>query len=133
MPLKRKKRIQPIVPLASMGDIAFLLIIFFMLVANFMKNVNVELEQAHSEDVATVEPPRITVTVDSEGVIRLQGIQCGAAELGPAIETMVGDNRDQAVEVTVDHRLSRDIYMPVMEGLAESGARVMLSGELLKQ
>lgn len=129
MPLARKKRIQPMLPLASMGDIAFLLIIFFMLVAKFMKNVNVDLEKPQSEEVQTVETARIEVTVDADGVIRLQGIECGAAELGSAIDAMVGSDREQTVEVTIDKRLSRDIYMPVMEGLAESGAKIMLTGE----
>ena len=34
-----------------MGDIAFLLIIFFMLASNFMKTANVDMEEPRSSDL----------------------------------------------------------------------------------
>ena len=42
MAIRRRKKPSLVLPLSSMGDIAFLLIIFFMLASNFMKTGNAE-------------------------------------------------------------------------------------------
>ena len=55
MPVRKKKRMSLILPTSSMGDIAFLLIIFFILASNFMKTANVDAEKPSSEEVDSVE------------------------------------------------------------------------------
>ena len=39
------------IPIASMGDIAFLLIIFFMLTSNFIQEAHIRLTPASAADV----------------------------------------------------------------------------------
>ena len=51
MAIRRRKKPSLVLPLSSMGDIAFLLIIFFMLASNFMKTNKVELEKPLSPDL----------------------------------------------------------------------------------
>ena len=46
---------KPIIPLASMADIAFLLIIFFMLAGTIEEKENMQLDLAQSEDVEKLE------------------------------------------------------------------------------
>ena len=54
MPVRRRKRMDLTLPTSSMGDIAFLLIIFFVLASHFMKTANIEAEKPTSEAVDTV-------------------------------------------------------------------------------
>ena len=64
----RKKERKPIpVPLTSMGDIAFLLIIFFMLASDFIKEPNLKVEPPRSEHVKKTEVAVVTrVAMDAE-------------------------------------------------------------------
>ena len=55
MAIRKRKKPSLVLPLSSMGDIAFLLIIFFMLASNFMKTANVDLEEAHAADLERQE------------------------------------------------------------------------------
>ena len=71
--IRRRRRIPVVVPVASMGDIAFLLIIFFMLTSNFMKNRAIELEDARSPDIDVLKKTQVTVTLDEDNFLRLQG------------------------------------------------------------
>ena len=79
--IKRRKKSLPIIPTASMGDIAFLLIIFFMLASNFMKSANVKAEEPASPDVEQQEPALVSVIYDQEGKLWLQGVEIGMGEL----------------------------------------------------
>jgi biopolymer transport protein ExbD len=50
------KRPEPEIPTASMADIAFLLIIFFMLTAVYSSNFGLEYGLPKNEDLANVQP-----------------------------------------------------------------------------
>ena len=67
MAIRRRKKPSLVLPLSSMGDIAFLLIIFFMLASNFMKTSNVELEKPDAPSLEQQEPPKCSVLLDKDG------------------------------------------------------------------
>ena len=63
--IRRKKRATVPVPLATMGDIAFQLIIFFVLTSTFMKSSNIDLVEPKSPDVDEIKKPAtVVLTVD---------------------------------------------------------------------
>ena len=77
MMIKRKRRKMAImVPIASMGDIAFLLIIFFILASNFAKEAHIDFDPAKSPDIEKMERSQVSVTVDKDGQVWLQGEEC---------------------------------------------------------
>lgn len=118
-----------IVPTASMGDIAFLLIIFFMLASNFMKTGNVHSENPASPDVETQEPAQVTVVLDQEGTLWLQGVAIGTSELTAGVEAVVGNHRERPVHVRIHKTHERKDFLPVLEALSEAGVRILLVGE----
>jgi len=73
MNLRRKKRISSI-PLNSMSDVAFLLLIFIMIVAliNYRKEVKIEYPEAKTT-LRTNAEKNLEVWIDREGVIYLDG------------------------------------------------------------
>ena len=114
----------------SMGDIAFLLIIFFMLSSNFMKTANVNAEDPASADVETQEPGNVSVVLDATGDVWLQGVKVGVTELASGVKDAVGEHREKPVHVRIDKNLPREKFMPVIEAVSEAGVRVMLTGAL---
>jgi biopolymer transport protein ExbD len=129
MTIRRRKKAKILLPLASMGDIAFLLIIFFMLVSTFMKQ-NAELDPAQSDSLQDIPPAEISVAVDKDGIVWLQGIEVSAAELSGAVEVLVGERRlDTKVQLSVHKDLKRKDYMPVIEALSETGVPVEHTGQ----
>ena len=81
MAIRRRKKPSLVLPLSSMGDIAFLLIIFFMLASNFMKTANVDMEEPKAQDLDRQEAAKQSVTMDRNGDIWFQGQQVRANEL----------------------------------------------------
>ena len=129
MPVRRKKRMDLVLPTASMGDIAFLLIIFFMLASNFMKTANVDLEEAHAADLERQEVAKQSVTMDREGVIWFQGQQVGANELADLIKPFVEQDKTLAVHVSIHKSLTHKDFEPLIQAISESGARLILTGQ----
>lgn len=129
MPVRRKKRMDLVLPTSSMGDIAFLLIIFFILASNFMKTANVEAEKPSGEEVDTVEDAQVSVAVDASGKYYVQGIEVSRAEVESAVVQAVGDHRERPIHLTVDKSLLRENYMPVLEALGSAGVKVVFIGD----
>ena len=98
-----------------MGDIAFLLIIFFMLASNFMKTGNVDLQRPGAPTLEQQEPAKCSVMVDRDGVVWCDGAQVSAGELASIIKPLVERDRELAVHVSVHKDLKRDEFMPVVE------------------
>ena len=129
MAIRRRKKPSLVLPLSSMGDIAFLLIIFFMLASNFMKTNKVELEKPGSQDLEQQEPPKSSVVMDKEGRIWYEGAQVRPDEVTEALKAPAEKNRDHTVHVAIDKDLKRRDFMPLIEAISESGAKLILTGE----
>ena len=130
MTIRRRKKPTILLPLASMGDIAFLLIIFFMLVSSFMKN-NQEFDPAISEDIIDLPTAEISVVLDKDNRLWIQGLEINTSELAGALEVLVQERRRETeVHVSIHKDLPRSDYMPVMEALSEAGVRFKLTGQL---
>lgn len=127
--IKRKKQMPLlIIPTASMGDIAFLLIIFFMLASNFMKSANVVAEEPASPDVEAQEPPQVSVVLDRDGRLWLQGIEIGVAELTAGVQSGIGEDRRRPVHVKIDKSRQGSDFLPVIEALCQADVKIMLVG-----
>lgn len=126
---RRRRRQSPMIPVASMGDIAFLLIIFFMLVSNFVKQSNIEVTNPVSPDIDTIEPLQVTVILDKNGVIWLQGNVVPVDALEGAIGIILEGRKDKRVELKVDRNLAMDQVKPVRNALVATDARLVLVGD----
>jgi len=128
MPVRRRKKMKLMIPLASMGDIAFLLIIFFMLVSDFMKD-NQDMDLAAGTDVAELASGDVSVVLDRDGNLWLNGLEVGVRDLGPAVEILIERRReDGIVHLNIHRDLKRADFMPVIEALSGVGARLALVG-----
>ncbi len=126
--IKKKSEVLA-VPTSSMGDIAFLLIIFFLLTSKFMQESHVECEIPSSPDVQKIGDEPVSVMLDKDGALWLQGESITPEVLKSTVENLRGDNKDFTVMFKVHKDLSAKQYTDVIKKLAESGAKVAFVGE----
>ena len=112
-----------------MGDIAFLLIIFFMLASNFMKTANVDMEEPSSSDLEQQEAAKQSVTMDRNGDIWFQGQKVGANEVAALLKPFVEADNSLAVHVAIHNSLSHKQFYPLIQAVSESGAKLILTGQ----
>lgn len=129
MAIRKRKKPSLVLPLSSMGDIAFLLIIFFMLASNFMKTGNVELEKPSAPELDQQEAAKASVMMDEHGVIWYEGHESSTAEIEGALKALAENNHDLLVHVTIHKDLLRKDYMPVINAVSGAGCKMVLTGE----
>lgn len=132
MRYQRHRRTSIAVPVVSMGDIAFLLTIFFMVCSNFSKEAGIKFAPAVSPDIASVKESRISVIIDSEGILYLQGREVEASSLQGLLERLLaGRTGDEARAVVFkcDRAADRTIFAPAMEAIAGAGGIIMAIGD----
>jgi len=133
MSVRRKKRMPAKVPTTSMADIAFLLIIFFMVTSNFVKEGHIELTQPRSPDIDAMKEAHISVTLDKNGDLWLQGKPCPVAVLEEGVKALLLEQSDKTVMLKIDKDTRQESYGPVFLALSRAGAELALIGEKEKE
>jgi biopolymer transport protein ExbD len=121
------------VPVASMGDIAFLLIIFFVLAARFSEDSGIKIERAKSEDIVKIEEhPPVSIMMDGDGQLWVDGAEVTKDNLLTSVEErLVGYEQERRrLLVTFDANLTYADFEPIAEILAQLNAPLMMAGQL---
>jgi len=135
--LKRKRRGPVTLPTASMGDIAFLLIIFFMVCSNFAKESNIKYKPPEAKEVDAVRDAGMSVVMDADGKIYLNGHELdGVDSLKTELEGMLkGKTNDTMREVLFKCDLSvmRKVFEPALGAIVAAGGTAVAVGDKRKR
>ena len=115
MNLRRKKKAFTI-PLNSMSDVAFLLLIFIMIVAliNYRKEVKIEYPEARTA-LRTSAEKNLEVWVDSEGEIYIDGDPADHGTLERKISELYVSAPDTRVHILADRNTPYEKINSVLE------------------
>lgn len=131
--MKRRAKREINVPVASMSDIAFLLIIFFVLCSNFGQKVAVQLRPPQSPDVAVMQETQLSVAISQDGRIYVHNREMPDAEAVEwAIAALLKDRKTQdqrTVMFKCDSEISKEVFEPVLEAIAKGGGLIGAVGE----
>ena len=92
MGLKKRNRVSAEFSMSSLTDIIFLLLIFFMLTANFVKIDAFELPTSESK---TQAPTSVVVSIDKAGTYTMNNQEIPLAALQRAVQREVRKMEDQ--------------------------------------
>ena len=128
MHLRRSKRsLAAVIPTASMADIAFLLIIFFMVTTAFsLDRTPMELPETAQQEQTTKGAAIISITEDgtfrfSEGKEDARPVD-GIGGLAEAIRGVTAANRLHPFVIKADRRVKYRVIDQVLEQLRSAGA-----------
>ena len=115
MRLNRKKK-NFIIPLNSMSDVAFLLLIFIMLVAliNYRKEVKIEYPEAKTA-LRVSEEKNLEVWVDKDGEIYLDGDAANYLMLERKIDELYRTAPDTRVHIIADRNTPYEKINAILE------------------
>jgi biopolymer transport protein ExbD len=119
---KQRARMGVQVPLTSLIDIVFLLLIYFLLTTNFMveEGIKVKLPQAKASAPQTEEV--ITVYVDRQGRAFLGTREVSMAALFDGLKEMLNGKKDKLVVVRADRAVILNKAVKVMDVAKAAGA-----------
>jgi biopolymer transport protein ExbD len=130
IPVRRKARYQIQMPMTSLIDIVFLLLIYFLLTTNFMvdEGIKIKLPQANASAPQTEEV--ITVFVDAQGRAFIGDEELSLARLFDRLKEKIGARPDELVVVRADRTVVLNHAVKVMDIAKAAGAgRLCLATE----
>jgi biopolymer transport protein ExbD len=101
----KKKRSAFIIPMNAMSDVAFLLLIFIMLVAliNYRREVKVDYPEASPENAKkTSAEKNMELWIDLSGALYLDGTLCDLKAIEDAVTDLYLDAPDTRVHIIAD-------------------------------
>ncbi len=105
------------VPMSSMADIVFLLIIFFMLTTVFTTNRGIEIVLPETESSETISPKNIVIRIDSEGDVYLDGEKATLRDVGPYVISQLSRYSERGVLLESDGSVKYQHVMDVLDEL----------------
>jgi biopolymer transport protein ExbD len=118
------------IPLTSLIDIVFLLLIYFLLTTNFLVDEGIKIKLPEAKASASQTEEVITVYVDREGRTYLGMEEVSLASLFDKLKAMIANREDKLVVVRADRAVILNNAVRVMDLAKAAGAgRLVLATE----
>ena len=126
MRIKRKK-LGAAIPLASTADVAFLLLIFFIVLARGTNEAALEVRPAvTTEQLDATDPSMVTVSIDRQHKVYVNGSPVAASAVKDAVNEHLGDlpAERRKVLMKIDKGVPERVFGKVMLDVSEAGADI---------
>ena len=122
MKLQRRK-LSASVPSFAMGDIGFLLLIFFVILARAQDDSHIQWQPAEMRDLKMAAAPRATVSIDTGYKTYLDGKEIAPEELAATLTEVLGDTPagQRNVFLKVHREAKATHFEPVIAAISEAG------------
>ena len=133
MKLRKSRRVAPAVPLASMGDIAFLLTIFFILTSNFAKDDTRNIKPPNARELAQLENQNVSVSIDADGGVFFNGRPVASpATIAAGVAGFLAgkkEPKDRMVVFRCDQSVDKKVFEPVLAAISKGGGVIAAVGQ----
>ena len=118
-----RKKFGADVPTTAMGDIAFLLLIFFVILARAVDDSHLQWEPASVPEVESTGAGLASVVIDADQKLYLNGKEIHIDKLAEALETTLGsaEQGKRKVFLKADKETPAKYFQPAIEAISMAG------------
>ena len=122
-----RKKMQCEVPSVAMGDIAFNLLIFFVILANASDDSHLKWQMASTPKVEEAGESKVSIVLDQENKIFVNGKQVGMSQLKGQLEKELDglEQGKRTVLLKVNKTAIANMFQPVIEAVSEAGGEMV--------
>ena len=107
--------------ITPMLDVVFILLIFFIVTANFIKEPGLEVNRPDSETAEPTENAAILIAVGNAGEIYMDGRRIDKRQVKANVVRLLAENPQGSVVIQADEKATADTIMAVRDGAREAG------------
>ena len=124
MKFNRKAKVVSVVPTASMADISFLLLVFFMVTTVFVRYRGLPVRMPEAEKIEKLENRRIVthIWIDGKGVIRIEEQDIGLDQVAKIMNRKMIQDPRTIVSIKADADAEFGLIADVLEELRKAEA-----------
>ena len=116
MKIQKKNRRKPIIPINSMSDIAFLLLIFIMLISliNYRREIKIEYSEANSLELTQADK-NLEIWISQSGIHHYKGEPVSLSDIEALIADEVSESPGIRIHIIADRNTNYRYVNDVME------------------
>ena len=133
MQFRIKRYIKPVINIASLVDVLFLLLIFFMVTSAFVEQPNIKLElpaTSHSE-VSKVE--RTVLTISRDGQLFIKERPVDKQNLEKELRRLMLDTGDEVLVLKADKLVPYGDVVDVMDSAKGAGFKKVVAPTIMQE
>lgn len=129
MKIKSRLKTENAVPMAAMADIAFLLIVFFMLTSTFAKDTGLEISLPTAQTSKELPKRDVTVWITRSGEVHIDKtvVPADPRQIVAAVREALRDSSVRSVTIRGDQGVPYGDVVRVMDVAKQSGAAITLA------
>ena len=122
----KRKQMDATIPAMAMGDIAFLLLIFFVILARARDDSHLQWKPAPGTELVRPQTMNASVVIDIENRTYLNGRNIPVGTLSDELKMILGENPagKRTVIFKVHHEVTAVYFEPVIEAISEAGGEL---------
>ena len=109
------------IDMTPMLDIVFILLIFFVVTASFVKETGIDVNRPQAKTAITKETANIKIAIDANDVIWIDRRQIDDRSVKPMLERMHIENPQGALIVQADRKSTNDKLVRIMDAARQAG------------
>ncbi len=130
--MRLRSRLEPLppLPMATMADVAFLLIIFFMLTSTFARDTGLDIALPKAMTSESLPKREVTIWVNRYGQVRINDNWIRPEDLLSALRAEFAQAQVKGVTIRGDERVPYGTIVTVMDAAKLLGADITLAAEV---
>lgn len=114
------------IPLTSLIDIVFLLLVYFLLTSNFIEQDSIDVSLPEATSTPAVDQDQLVVTIDRQGSCYFNDVLISEEDLAIELAVRLQSAPQRGVLVKADRLVVYDRVVRVMDLAHRQGARKLL-------
>ena len=115
------------IPAVAMGDIAFNLLVFFVILAQSQDDSHIQWTPAKADNLKASGYTKVTVTIDKDQKLYLNGLELSESQLADRIESYLGNSPagQRKVMLKAHQNCTAAKFEPVIEAISLAGGELV--------
>jgi biopolymer transport protein ExbD len=133
MQFRVKRYIKPVINIASLVDVLFLLLIFFMVTSAFVEQPNIKLELPATRHSEVSKIDRVVLTLARDGQLFLQDKPVDKINLEKELRRIILDTGDEVLVLKADKMVSYGDVVDVMDDAKGAGFKKVVAPTIMAE
>lgn len=131
MQFRQKRIIKPVINIAPVVDVLFLLLIFFMVTSTFVEQPSIKLELPTTKHSETSRIEKMVLTISRDGQLFLQDKPVDKRNLEKALRRIILDTGDETLVLKADKLVPYGVVVNAMDDAKGAGYKKIIAPIIL--
>jgi biopolymer transport protein ExbD len=133
MQFRIKRYIKPVINIASLVDVLFLLLIFFMVTSAFVEQPNIKLELPSTKHSEVSKLENTVLTIARDGQLFLQDRPVDKKKLEKELRRIILDTGEEVLVLKADKEVSYGVVVGIMDDARGAGFKKVVAPTIMDE